>query len=250
MIRMIFRSAPALLVLLIGLNATAAAQDFQKSYQVGAGGHLRVSNVSGDVTVTGYDGAAIVVTGTKKGPDRDMVEVEDLSAGNSVEIKARYPKNCRNCDVSIDFKVQVPRNLNLDLDGISSVSGDVSVTGVTGRVKASAVSGDVHVSEIIGSVNAHSVSGDVEVEITQLDGSEDMKFNSVSGDVNVKLPSSLSAEVDISTLSGSIKSDFPVEVKKERDGPGRSAKATLGSGSRQLKMSSVSGDLHLLHSSR
>jgi len=230
----------------LALAASASAQDFQKTYRIGAGGQIRIGNVSGDVVLTGYDGDSIVVTGTKKGRDRDQVEVEDKSGTTNVDIGVRYPKHC-NCDASIRFDVQVPRSIKYDFDHISSVSGDVKVTGVTGRLNASAVSGDVHITDVSGSVSASAVSGDVKVEITRLDGSDDMKFNTVSGDVSVMLPGNLDADVDMSSFSGSIKTDFAIEVRSERFGSRNSARAKLGDGSRRLKMSTVSGDLSLRH---
>jgi len=242
--RRLIRFSFAMALAGFALAATASAQDFQKTYRIGAGGQIRIGNVSGDVIVTGYDGDSIVVTGTKKGRDRDMIEVEDRSGTANVDVGVRYPKHC-NCDASIRFEVQVPRSVKYDFDHIASVSGDVRVTGVTGRLNASAVSGDVHITDVSGSVSASAVSGDVKVEINRLDGSDDMKFNTVSGDVSVMLPGSLDADVDMSSFSGSIKTDFAIEVRSERYGSRNSARAKLGEGSRRLKMSSVSGDLSL-----
>jgi DUF4097 and DUF4098 domain-containing protein YvlB len=228
------------------LVASAAAQDFQKSYRIAPGSQVRIGNVSGDVIVTAYDGDSIIVKGTKKGRDRDQIDVEDRSGSNNVDVGVHYPKNC-NCDASIRFDVQVPRSMNFDFDQISSVSGDVKVSGVSGKLHASAVSGDVQVIDVSGSVSASAVSGDVKVEINKLDGSDDMKFSTVSGDVNVMLPGSLDADVDMSSFSGSIKTDFGIEVRSEKYGSRNTARAKLGEGSRRLKMTSVSGDLSLRH---
>lgn len=225
--------------------ATVSAQDFQKTYRISAGSQIKVGNVSGDVIVTAYDGDAIIVRGIKKGRDADMLEIEDRSGSNSVEVGVRYPKRC-NCDASVRFEVQVPRSVSYD-DNFTSVSGDVHVTGVTGRLHASAVSGDVHVKNVTGSVNASAVSGDVNIEIDRLEGSDDMKFSTVSGDVSVSLPSNLDADVDMSSFSGSIKTDFPVEVRSERFGSRNWARGKLGDGSRRLRVSTVSGDLSLRH---
>ncbi len=224
--------------------ASATAQDFQKSYTLNSGGQIKIGNISGDIIMTGYDGNAILVTATKEGQDRDKIDVEDLSSGNRVDVRVRYPKNC-NCNASINFKVQVPRSLSYDFEGISSVSGEVEIQGVTGSVHASSVSGQVRVKDVSGSVNATSVSGSVEVEIQKLSGNNDMKFSSVSGSVNVRLPGNIDADVDMSTMSGSLKTDFPLEVQKEKYGPRNSAKGRLGDGSRRLRMSSVSGSLTL-----
>ncbi len=244
--RKLIRFSLATALVALALAATASAQDFQRAYRIGAGGQIRIGNVSGDVLVTGYDGDSVVVTATKKGRDRDKIEVEDRSGTANVDIGVKYPKNC-NCDASILFEVQVPRSVQYDFDHIASVSGDVRVAGVTGRLNASAVSGDVHITDVSGSVNASAVSGDVQVEINRLEGSDDMKFNTVSGDVNVTLPGSLDADVDMSSFSGSIKTDFAIEVRSERYGSRNSARAKLGEGTRRLKMSSVSGDLSLRH---
>jgi DUF4097 and DUF4098 domain-containing protein YvlB len=244
--RKLFRFCIAIAVVVFALSATAAAQDFQKTYRIAAGGQIRIGNVSGDVFVTGYDGDSIMVSATKQGRDRDQVEIEDRSGAGNVDVGVRYPKRC-NCDASIRFDVQVPRSVKFDFDQISSVSGDVHVSGVTGKLNASAVSGDVDIKDVSGTVSASAVSGDVQVEINRLDGADDMKFNTVSGDVMVMLPSSLDADVDMSSFSGSIKTDFGIEVRSERYGSRNSARAKLGDGSRRLKMSSISGDISLRH---
>ncbi len=230
----------------LAMATTAAAQDFQKTYRISAGSQIRIGTVSGDVIVTGYDGDAILVKATKTGRDSEKVEIEDRSGTGNIDIGVHYAKHC-NCDASVNFEVQVPRSVSYDFDHIASVSGDVKVTGITGRLHASSVSGEVHIKDVSGSVSASSVSGDVGVEIARLDGADDMKFSSVSGSVSVMLPSSLEADVDMSSFSGSIKTDFAVEVRTERYGSRSSARGTLGAGSRRLKMTSISGDVSLRH---
>ncbi|HKP14221.1 MAG TPA: hypothetical protein VJZ91_19015, partial [Blastocatellia bacterium] len=104
-------------------SAVCAAQDFSKRYELGPGGHINISSVSGDVKVTGYNGNAVVVTAVKVGRDRDRVEIEDLSGGDRVELRSRYPERC-NCDASVNFTVQVPRGAEYSFDKIGSASGD------------------------------------------------------------------------------------------------------------------------------
>jgi len=242
---------------------SALAQDFRKTYEVGTGGSISIKNISGDVSVTGYEGETILVMGYKEGRDRDKVSVEDESTATSVSIRARYPEHC-NCNASIRFEVKVPRGGQYKFDNISSISGDVDVTsvagvldaksisgnvrikGITGPVNAHSVSGNVNVGEVNGTVTAKSTSGNVEVEILQLSGTQDMDFASVSGNVRVQLPANLDADVRMSTMSGGLKTDFPLTIEEPERGPGRRATGRVGGGARQLKMSSVSGNVALL----
>lgn len=246
------------------LSLTALAQDFQRSYNLAGGGSINVRNISGDVRVIGYDGQAVVVNGVKEGRNSDRVTIEDQSSGNSIDVRARYPERCDDCDASVRFEVKVPRGVAYRFNSISSVSGNVDVVGVSGEltakavsgevtvndvsgsVHASSVSGNVHVGKVGGTANAKSTSGNVEVEIVSLEGAGNMDFGSVSGNVRVKLPGNLDAEVSLSTMSGDLKTDFPLTIEKSKHGPGQKANGRLGGGSRNLKMSTVSGDLSLL----
>jgi DUF4097 and DUF4098 domain-containing protein YvlB len=250
-------------LLCLAAASAAAAQDFQKSYQLGANGSLRIENVSGNVNIVGHEGSAVSVSAFKEGPDRDIVDVEDLSSGERVHLRARYPENCRNCNASLRFEVRVPRSGNINLERISTASGDISASDLSGRVKLNTASGDINVRNVggeidvatasgnlkvtnaSGTVSAASASGDVEVEIARLDGTRDLKFASASGDVHVRLPGDLDARVSLATVSGNIDTNFPIEVKRAEYGPGMSARGQLGGGSRSVRISTASGDVSL-----
>ena len=259
--RTIFNFVAAALLCLASA-AVARAQDFQRSYNIGPNGSISISNVSGNVILKGYDGSAVEVSGFKEGRDRDLVEVEDLSTSGRVELRAKYPRNC-NCDASIRFEVRVPRSVSFDFDEISTASGNihaeaitgrmdmhtasgnVTLQGVSGEIRANSASGNVRVREAAGTVNANTASGNVEVELTRLEGAGDLRFSSASGDVTVRLPSSVDADVEMSTASGSIETNFPIEVKDDRYGSGKRARGRLGSGARLLRISTASGDVSL-----
>ena len=252
----------AAVILCAASAAVARAQDFQRSYNLGPNGSINVENVSGDVNIKGYDGGSVEVTAFKEGRDRNEVEVEDLSGGNRIELRAKYPHNC-NCDASVRFEVRVPRSVSFDFDKISTASGNVNAEGVSGRLRlgtasgdvtlqgvsgdihASSASGSVKVREAAGTVSASTASGDVDVELTRLEGAGDLRFSSASGNVHVRLPASVDADVEMSTASGDIDTNFPVEVKQDEYGSGKHARGRLGSGSRLLRISSASGDLSL-----
>ena len=62
----------------------------------------------------------------------------------------------------------------------------------------------------------------------------------------VKLPANLDADVRMSTLSGGLKTDFPLQIEEPERGPGRRATGRIGGGSRNLKLSTTSGSVSLL----
>lgn len=261
--RNITRMATALAFLLCAFTVEAAAQDFQKSYPLGAGGAINIRNVSGNVNVRGYDGSAVIVNGFKEGQDQDKVTIEDASSGNSISVSVKYAPNC-NCNASVRFEVQVPRNTSYDFNKISTASGNITMSGLTGDMKVHTASGDVTISDVSGKINAatasgemivrnvtgtvsaKSASGNVDVQLTRLEGTGNMEFVSASGDVKVSAPADLDGNVQMSSATGSLRTDFPLQVEKGEYGPGERASGRLGSGSRSLRLSSATGNVSLL----
>jgi DUF4097 and DUF4098 domain-containing protein YvlB len=88
-----------------------------------------------------------------------------------------------------------------------------------------------------------TVSGDV-----QLNGglAPDGKIgiDSMSGNVQLQLPSGTSASVHASSFSGDLRSDFGTAQKSEH-GPGSKLDARLGSGGGTINVETFSGDLRM-----
>lgn len=107
-------------------------------------------------------------------------------------------------------------------------SGDVRARGIAGAVRGGTGSGDIEIEETgagdldlhtgSGTINARGVqggfhgetgSGDVTVEGTQ---SGTWEVHTGSGNVHVRLPGNAAFEADISTSSGTVDIDAPVEM--------------------------------------
>jgi hypothetical protein len=228
----------------VATRSQESSADFQRTYTIAPGSQIRIWTISGNIKIQGYDGQSVFVEGFTVGRDRDRVEILDTSGPNRIDLGVRYAKNC-GCEASVNFQVRVPRAMSYNFERVLSVSGDVSLTDVTGSVKAESTSGDVMVKNVSGIVSASTTSGSVDVYISKVEGSGNMRFTSTSGSVRVKAPANLDAVVDMSTISGSLTTDFPINVQERRYGPGQSARGQLGSGTSSIRITSVSGRVSL-----
>lgn len=179
-----------------------------------------------------------------------------------------------SADVTVTVPADCPTQLGMVnasaiVSGISasisakSVSGDITLDGVTGNVDAKTVSGDVEARGVEGDVAfnsvsggltlaggaisklaAKTVSGQVTADIDLRDGGG-LKVSTVSGDVAVRVPASASARVDLKSASGRVRSGFDGMGTAPGRGP-TVMSATIGSGSANLTVSSMTGDVTLL----
>ena len=148
---------------------------------------------------------------------------------------------------------------------IGTLSGDVDVHTVTGDVQIKSVSGDVQVSDFKGDfegetvsgsivlrnaigryVRSHTTSGDLAYEGT-VDPSGRYELSAHSGDIRLGIPSNSSAQLTISTWSGSIDSDFPITLRPgEHDvGSAQAKRLTfqIGGGDARITAETFSGDI-------
>lgn len=223
----------------------AFAQDFKKSYELTSGGQIFVDNFNGDITVSGYGGKSVDVKAIRRGAGADSIQISDVALANRLDIMVRYPR-VPGLKAAIDLEIRVPAALPLNYGRLHSVTGNVTVTNTVGRLRAESVRGSVAVKNVRGLISAFSVSGNVTVEIDRGQGPSNMRFGSISGDVLVSAPANLDAFIEMSSASGLLRSDFPIDIQERRYGPGREARGKLGSGRQVLWINSNSGRVSLI----
>jgi len=252
----------ALTLLMVG-QAVAQEEPFRWSGTLAAGRVLEVKGIMGSIVAEpAPDGVAeVVAEKSGRSTDFDDVEIRVVEAPDGITICAVYhpedydDDDCdlddrrrddnrrRGARVDVDFTVRVPAGVEL-IAGV--VTGDVMAQGLRSDVSAHSVSGDVVVSTT-GVVEAGTVSGSLNVEMGSLDWTR-LSFNTVSGDITLRLPEGLGADVDFQSLSGDLDSDFDLVVDRRRDGRfvGSRVEGTIGDGGRALSFHTVSGDVRLL----
>lgn len=250
------------LSLIIAAPLAAQQPDFRWEKALSAGSSVSVHNLNGDVTVTQSTSGKVEIVGVKHGNKRylDEVTLEVVETRTGIMVCSIFKNVDMTCDesgfrvhehrsrrdrdwddLSIDIEVKLPKGMELNAH---SVSGNVSVVGAEGDVRAGSVSGDVRMElQRAVSVRASSVSGNVTVGVGALAGSGDLKFTSVSGNVTAELPQGLDADVTMRSVSGSFDSDFPLtlngRVSRNR------LEGRIGKGGRELDLSTVSGNVRL-----
>src|SRR2546425_1082323 len=104
------------------------------------------------------------------------------------------------------------------------------------------VNAAVHISTS-GYAEATTVNGSIVAAMGKASWTDGVEFRSVNGGITLDLPPSLSGEVRAETVNGEIFTDFPLTVTG-RLGP-RRVTGTIGSGGRQLALSTVNGNIRL-----
>lgn len=246
----------------VALALTAAPALAQESWSwngvVAAGNTLEVKGVNGGITAVPADGNEVRVRVTKRSRRDDPSEVRMvvLEHDGGVTICAVYPQqrnrqpnecavgrggrnNVQNNDVSVEWEVQVPRGVNLTA---RTVNGGIEATGMTGTTIARTVNGRIEVATT-GIAQASTVNGRIDATLGRSDWNDEIEFRSTNGSVVVAFTGDLNAEVRAGTVTGSIETDFPLEVRGRI--MNRRLSGTVGTGGRTLSIETTNGGIEL-----
>jgi DUF4097 and DUF4098 domain-containing protein YvlB len=187
---------------------------------------LDVSAVSADVSSTGMDGPQQLrtvsgeITAEINGADQ---EVKTVSGG--VHLRGRGQQGSMH---------------------VTTISGDMSLEHAAGSLDASSVSGGLDVRlDSASSVRLRTTSGHVKFEGRLMRGAS-VDAESVSGGLTVRAPSDEGYAYDVSSFSGHINDCFNVEPERvSRYGPGTRLNGSLGKGSGQVRLKTMSGSVQL-----
>ena len=255
-----------------------ASEPFTAVAKIGRQGAFSLTNPSGTVTITASGGDDVRINAVKRVWDRTDAAARAALSSVTIDVNARQGgvdvrtafERPRVLDATVDFTIAVPAGASVT---VRSGSGDVTVTGVRGELRAETVGGgitatsvgqvrllrtlggavslenadstDVTVSTLNGPVTirqlkarsadlrtvggdlaitdsdadrliAQSLSGRVEL-VGRLARMGRYSLQSQSGDIRLTPVGGEDFELEAATVSGTVRSDFPLTVDDRRE---------------------------------
>jgi DUF4097 and DUF4098 domain-containing protein YvlB len=206
------------------LAQSASAEEVEKSAQADPRGEVVISNVAGEVQVTGWDRNEVHVSADLSDDDQRL---EFRTSGARTTIEVVLPRG-HSYQGSTDLVVQVPRNSSLTM---TTVSADQTIKDVRGMQRLQAVSGTVQTELWNEDLEVKNVSG--EIYVRGHSGKGALRATSVSGGLRLE---DIGSEMELSTVTG----EMTVRVSELSK-----ARIRTTNGNLELRASKVTDDLRI-----
>jgi len=235
-----------------GLNLSGLKGKISLS-TMGGSINLTKSHLDGEVSTMGGEVVIEEVTGNVKGS----------SMGGKVIHKKAGADGKPSGEVNIST-MGGPLNVDEAPEGadLMTMGGNIHIGSANDHVSAKTMGGDVRIDSIDGWVRAETMGGDIKVTVTgdPSKGKRDVELVSLSGDIEITVPSDLAMTLDLELAytknrSGrySIKSDFPLKTEETEewdydDGSPRKyihGSGKVGAGTHRVRIRTINGDIIL-----
>lgn len=216
---------------------------------------LWIGNTNGAVTVEPAQGDSVEVVAVKTHTHSDpaSVRIETSTSPEGLAICALWvhgggrcspgedfkPSSLRRNDVAVEFTVRLPKRVRL---GVTTVNGAVHVAKASAPLVLTTVNGEINAETSAGPVRAVSVNGSVRARMSAFGDTGTVSLFTVNGEATAELPARLDADVEASTVSGGIETDYPLSITGKI---GKQLRGTLGAGGRKVHITTVNGAINL-----
>ena len=123
----------------------------------------------------------------------------------------------------------------------NATSGAIRVTRPGGRVDADTASGSVEIFGANNDVKARAVSGRVSVQGVP-GGNSYWELKTISGSVELAVPSTANFHLTAENVSGQIRTDIPIVIEEQNK---HSLRARVGNGGSRVEIHTVSGQIDI-----
>jgi hypothetical protein len=276
-------SVPAFaLMALVFAPALRAEADWQKSYPVSGKPSLTLSTGDASTEVRSCAECREVrirVVWNDRHPDEYTLNEFQSSDHVNFEMKEKQHFGIHISMARHEPRVLVETPAELDLEArtsdgalnVSGVKGNLFLHTSDGAVDVSDVSGAVRLVASDGSIRMHNVTGTLEskssdgrvaidgrlsgiqvhtsdgrVDITLADGSQlttSSRIEASDGHVTIRLPKSLSADLEIHTSDGKIDCQLPLTMSGYNSGGGHNIRGKLNAGGTPLTIHTSDGNV-------
>ena len=179
---------------------------------------------SSNINIPDY--ADIIISMPKFFSDKIILKITTRSGDININNFASNAINASSASGNINFK-----NSNLNYIYSSSSSGDINLNSINSYIETnlSCLSGSIKGDGTFGILTGTTSSGNV--SLTFKDNLRNIFLSSVSGDIDLQLPSNSGYEVNYNTLSGDLNTDKSNLINNDK--------------SNKININTTSGDLNI-----
>jgi hypothetical protein len=175
------------------------------------------------------------------GTDNTGIALAMEKNGNKVTFRCLLP-----ITRGADYRLKVPENFAIRIRRDCARGGETTIQNIKNEIDFNGCN-SLTLKNVTGPLAVSTISGSVDVVFTEISKDKPISIVTVSGEVDITLPAKAPVELEMSTVSGSMYSDFdfPASNNNMRRVGGSSVHSELNGGGTALRTSSVSGNIYL-----
>jgi hypothetical protein len=177
-------------------STTNAMQQRESEFKIPTGKKLDLQlQTGGSVNITGWDKEVVSIKLSTGGRDWQDCQFDANETPDGLQIVARYQGKQTSHSTSLHFEVQVPKQLDIQIE---SAGGELRITDVAGDLRGRTMGGNLELKNLSGEVNLTTMGGNVLLLSSEISG----KVETMGGQVVIQ---DVTGNIEGSSMGGEVK---------------------------------------------
>ena len=244
----IWLAAGACLAALL-LAGGKVSETVERTLTLGKHGIVAITNVNGSIRIAASENDQVFLLAVKTARDTDSLRATTIEIDESpgrIAVETRFPKRrlfgSGSSGASVAYDLRIPRNAKIRAE---STNGSITIRNIRGDVRTETVNGSIKISNAGRTVNAVTVNGSLNVAYSDADEVGNNTLKTVNGSLQVWLPPDVNGAFQARTVNGSIRTDFPLIIRKSKYGRHQSINDQLGERGGTFLFVTVNGSIKI-----
>jgi len=217
-----------ILITLIGLPAISQAQDFK--FSIKSASKVKIGTIHGNLTVEGYAGKEIVVSGTKCSTDEGAEGLKLISGSGLTDNTNGYCLNIQENDGTVTIrglsnknthmKILIPERMSVIIQSKGWVAKDIVVSNFKSELEIKSEYAPVTLTNVTGPVVLNATYGKVKAVFEKINQERPTSIVATYNNLDVSLPADTKANLRMESSYGNIYTDFDVKMASGNGGDG------------------------------
>lgn len=200
-----------------------ATDEWKRTYTVAAGGRIEVLNLNGKIEVEPSSGNTFEVRAERIGRGASeaaakealgRIEIVEQASEREVRIETRVARTgiFSHGGGEVRYFLRVPAGSDLR---VRTVNGGVTLTEVSGTLKADTTNGGIDGRRLSGSLEAGTTNGGIEIEMDKV-AEGGVRLETTNGGIDLRIPKDTAATISARLTNGRIDaSSLGIQVEGE-----------------------------------
>ncbi|HMF98354.1 MAG TPA: DUF4097 family beta strand repeat-containing protein [Vicinamibacterales bacterium] len=230
--------------------AGRATDEWTHTYPLEPGGEIEIDNTNGRIEVEGADTSSVevraerIARGATDTAARELlprIVIKEDARPDRLSIRTERMSGIMiGASFEVRYHVKAPKSAVVN---VTNTNGQVSLTGLNGKVTAHTTNGQVKGDTLTGAVDARTTNGGVNIDLSSI-GREPISLHTTNGGVTLTLPESGKADISASVTNGGISvGDFQNLDVAEKSR--RHFEAKLNGGGAPIELQTTNGGVRI-----
>ncbi|HKB11657.1 MAG TPA: DUF4097 family beta strand repeat-containing protein [Vicinamibacterales bacterium] len=227
-----------------------ATDEWTHTYPLKPDGEISIENTNGRIEVEGADTPSVeiraerIARGATDAAARDLlprITIKEEATPDRVDVRTERMSGIMiGAAFEVRYHVRAPKSAAVR---VTNTNGQITLTGLTGKVNAQTTNGQVKGDTLTGAVEARTTNGGVNIDLSAI-GKDPVRLHTTNGGVTITLPDSGKADISASVTNGGISvGDFQNLDVAEKSR--RHFEAKLNGGGTRIEVQTTNGGVRI-----